>query len=96
MNAGAQISEQAKQYAEVVRNINKALIAGSQDQFDAVSAFLAACPEEQNGQLLLCMCDAVAIMIPSDCLHNTDTLQHLHAIAHVGSHARHMYSLPKL
>ena len=50
MEAEPQRSEQAKRYAEVVRGVNKVLVAGSQDQFDAVNAFLAACPEEDNGQ----------------------------------------------
>lgn len=48
----AQRSKQANRYAEVVRGVNKALVAGSQDQYDAVNAFLAACPEEENGQHL--------------------------------------------
>lgn len=51
MEAQSQRSEQANRYAEVVRGVNKALVSGSQDQFDAVNAFLAACPEEDNGQL---------------------------------------------
>ena len=51
MEAQPQRSEQANRYAEVVRAVNKALVSGSQDQFDAVNAFLAACPEEDNGQL---------------------------------------------
>ena len=50
MEAQPQRSEQANQYAEVVRAVNKVLVTGSQDQFDAVNAFLAACPEEDNGQ----------------------------------------------
>lgn len=51
MEAQPQHSEQANRYAEVVRGVNKVLVSGSQDQFDAVNAFLAACPEEDNGQL---------------------------------------------
>ena len=50
MEAQPQHSEQANRYAEVVRGVNKVLVSGSQDQFDAVNAFLAACPEEDNGQ----------------------------------------------
>lgn len=50
MEAQPQCSEQANRYAEVVRGVNKALVSGSQDQFDAVNAFLAASPEEDNGQ----------------------------------------------
>ena len=50
MEAQPQRSEQANRYAEVVRAVNKVLVTGSQDQFDAVNGFLAACPEEDNGQ----------------------------------------------
>lgn len=49
MEAQLQRSEQANRYAEVVRGVNKVLVTESQDQFDAVNAFLAACPEEDNG-----------------------------------------------
>ena len=48
--AQPQRSEQANRYAEVVRGVNKALVSESRDQFDAVNTFLAACPEEDNGQ----------------------------------------------
>lgn len=50
MEAQPQRSEQANRYAEVVRAVNKVLVTGSQDLYDAVNAFLAACPEEDNGQ----------------------------------------------
>lgn len=50
MNAQVQISDQAKRYGDVVCNVNKALVGGSQDQFDAVLAFVNACPEEDKGQ----------------------------------------------
>ncbi|KAL3150654.1 hypothetical protein ABBQ32_000453 [Trebouxia sp. C0010 RCD-2024] len=48
MEAQPQRSEQANRYAEVVRAVNKVLVTGSQDLYDAVNAFLAACPEEDN------------------------------------------------
>jgi hypothetical protein len=54
MDAKAQISDQAKRYGDVVCNVNKGLIGGSQDQFDAVKAFLDACPEEEKGQRRTC------------------------------------------
>ncbi len=54
MDAKAQISDQAKRYGEVACNVNKALVGGSQDQFDAVKAFLDACPEEDKGQHCIC------------------------------------------
>lgn len=54
MDAKAQISDQAKRYGDVVCNVNKALVGGSQDQFDAVRAFLEACPEEEKGQHCTC------------------------------------------
>ena len=50
MNAQIQISDQAKRYGEVVCSVNKALVGGSQDQFDAVQAFVNACPEEDKGE----------------------------------------------
>jgi len=54
MDAKAQVSDQAKRYGDVVCNVNKALVGGSQDQFDAVKAFLDACPEEEKGQRRIC------------------------------------------
>lgn len=54
MDAKAQISDQAKRYGGVVCSVNKALVAGSQDQLDAVKAFLEACPEEDKGQHCIC------------------------------------------
>ncbi len=54
MDAKAQISDQAKRYGDVVCNVNKALVGGSQDQYDAVKAFLDACPEEDKGQHCTC------------------------------------------
>ena len=75
----AQRSEQANWYAEVVRGVNRALVAESQDQFDAVGSFLAACPEEDNGQRHL--------IVPTNTWHSSDRLHtHLpvscHSLAH--------------
>lgn len=49
-SSGPQLSDQAKRYAEVVSNVNRALVGGSEDQYNAASAFLAACPEETNAE----------------------------------------------
>ena len=49
-SSSPQLNEQAKRYAEVVCNVNRALVGGSEDQYDATNAFLAACPEETNGE----------------------------------------------
>lgn len=55
MDAKAQISDQAKRYGDVVCNVNKALVGASQDQFDAVKAFLDACPEEDKAEKRMTM-----------------------------------------
>ncbi|DBA91772.1 TPA: hypothetical protein ACH3X1_003362 [Trebouxia sp. C0004] len=69
MDAKAQISDQAKRYGEVVCNVNKALVGGSQDQFDAVKAFLDACHEEDKAEKRMtmhktwCLLDAMSAEI---------------------------------
>lgn len=67
MEAQPQRSEQATRYAEVVRAVNKVLVTGSQDQFDAVNAFLAACPEEDNGQHAPAVHSCCSLCIACDC-----------------------------
>ena len=62
MDAKAQISDQAKRYGDVVCNVNKALVGASQDQFDAVKAFLDACPEEDKGQHCTCMTTTLTLV----------------------------------
>lgn len=77
MDAKAQISDQAKRYGAVVCSVNKALVGGSEDQLDAVKAFLEACPEEDKGQLLLCL---VWLVVTQLCY--TLSLPHLRCNAH--------------
>lgn len=49
--AKAELDEQTKKYAEVVRSVNRALVGGSSQQLDVTQSFLAACPEDANGRL---------------------------------------------
>ncbi len=68
VETGRPISEQAKQSAAVVRKVNLALVGVCEDQWDALRAFRAACPPDNNGLLPYCTFKAASANSLFDCV----------------------------